>query len=107
MATFQHAASWLFIKGQETIWVLRLDADHLVVCGPGSWREHFTFAGDEEVETFQVSYAERLMAGGWILWGVDRERRSGWERRAGARDAVDRRLPWPAIEDPAAPGDCR
>ena len=107
MATFQRATSWLFIKGQETIWVLRLEGDHLVVCGPGSGREHFAFAGDEEVETFQVSFAERLMATGWILWGVDRERRSGRERRVGARDAVDRRLPRPAMEDPAARGDWR
>jgi len=104
MATSEGAASWLFIKGQETIWVLRLEGDHLVVCGPGNCREHVTLAGDESVESFQVSFAERLMACGWILWGVDRERRSGRERRVGGRDAVDRRLPQPATGDRGVAG---
>ena len=104
MATTEGAASWLFIKGQETIWVLRLEGDRLIVCGPGTFREHVTLADDESVESFQVSFAEELMACGWILWGVDRERRSGEERRVGVRDTVDRRLPQPATDDRGAPG---
>src|SRR5687767_5531683 len=71
MSTSPGAASWLFIKGQETIWLLRSDADHLVVCGPGTCREHFRFDADSAMESFQVSFAERLIAGGWILWGID------------------------------------
>jgi hypothetical protein len=99
MATSPGAASWLFIKGQDTIWLLRADPDHLVVCGPGTCREHFRFDADSAMESFQVSFAERLIAGGWILWGIDRERRSGHDRRGATRKTTDRRSPPPAVEE--------
>ena len=104
MATSQGTASWLFIKGQETIWLLRSEPDHLVVCGPGTCREHFRFDGDSQMESFQVSFAERLIAGGWILWGIDRERRSGRDRRGAGRGSSDRRGPEPDVEDSVAQG---
>jgi hypothetical protein len=105
MATHEGAASWLFIKGEETIWLLRSAADQIVVCGPGTCREHFHFEGDAAMGSFQVSFAERLMAGGWILWGVDRERRRGQDRRGATREGPDRRLGSPAMRQPAAPID--
>ena len=104
MATSQSAASWLFIKGQETIWLLRSERDHLVICGPGACREHFRFDGETAMESFQVTFAEGLMAGGWILWGIDRDRRTGPERRGAARDTADRRLSARA-GDPDDPSD--
>jgi hypothetical protein len=86
-------ASWLFVRGDETIWVLRSDRGHVAVCGPGTAREDYSFENPKGVEAFQVSFAERLIASGWILWGVDRERRSGHDRRTGERDTHDRRAP--------------
>jgi hypothetical protein len=101
MAASPGAASWLFIKGQDTIWLLRSESDHLVVCGPGTCREHFRFDGDSAMESFQVSFAERLIAGGWILWGIDRERRGGHDRRGATRKSEDRRGPPPEAGEPA------
>ena len=86
-------ASWLFVRGHETIWVLRSDGGHVAICGPGSAREDYAFESPMGMEAFQVSFAERLMTSGWILWGVDRERRSGSDRRTGDRDTPDRRAP--------------
>jgi hypothetical protein len=83
-------ASWLFIRGQESIWVERPFGSSLVVAGPGARREQRNFISDEALNAYQVSLAETLTAGGWFLWGVDRDRRSGAERRTLERDA-DRR----------------
>ncbi len=104
MATSPGAASWLFIKGPDTIWLLRSEPDHLAVCGPGPCREHFRFEDDSAMEAFQVSFAERLIAGGWILWGIDRERRSGHDRRGASRHASDRRAPPPPLDEAMPPG---
>jgi hypothetical protein len=93
MATLQGPVSWLFVKGQETIWILRSADRHVAVCGPGTAREDLRFDGDKAIEAFQVSFAERLMLTGWTLWGVDRERRAGRDRRLTAREATDRRVP--------------
>jgi hypothetical protein len=92
MSTVPGPASWLFVRGQETIWVLRSEG-HVAVCGPGNAREDYSFESPMGMEAFQVSFAERLMSGGWILWGVDRERRTGHDRRTGDRDTPDRRAP--------------
>jgi hypothetical protein len=92
MAALPGPASWLFVRGQETIWVLRSEG-HVAVCGPGAAREDYNFESPMGMEAFQVSFAERLMTSGWILWGVDRERRSGHDRRTGERDTPDRRVP--------------
>jgi hypothetical protein len=92
MSTVPGPASWLFLRGQETIWVLR-SADHVAVCGPGTAREDYSFDSPMGMEAFQVSFAERLIASGWVLWGIDRERRSGHDRRTAGRDAPDRRAP--------------
>jgi hypothetical protein len=93
MTPLDGPVSWLFVKGEDTIWVLRSADGHVAVCGPGTEREDFSFDGDKAMEAFQVSFAERLMLTGWILWGVDRERRAGQERRSSARETVDRRVP--------------
>jgi hypothetical protein len=44
------------------------------------------------MEGFHLWLAEQLMSNGWILWGIDRDRRSGRDRRGARRDAPDRRL---------------
>jgi hypothetical protein len=92
MTTVPGPASWLFVRGQESIWVLRSEG-HVAVCGPGTIREDYSFDSPMGMEAFQVSFAERLMASGWILWGVDRERRTVPDRRTDERDSPDRRGP--------------
>jgi hypothetical protein len=93
MTPSPNPASWLFLKGDETIWVLRSPGGHIAVCGPGTAREDYSFDSPMGMEAFQVSFAERLMASGWVLWGVDRERRAGHERRSAHRETPDRRAP--------------
>src|SRR5262245_6505282 len=85
-------ASWLFVLGDESIWVIRVQRYLLVVHGPGSLQQHHTFSTDAAVDEFQVLMAERLFEDGWVLWGTDLDRRRGGERRRVARDTPDRRM---------------
>lgn len=96
----QAHASWLFVKGDETVWILRPEDFVLLVCGPGSEQRRHTFDGEAALEGFHVWLAEQLMSSGWILWGIDRDRRSGRDRRGAQRDARDRRA---AAEQADAP----
>jgi hypothetical protein len=84
-------ASWLFIKDGESIWIERPYGFSMVVAGPGTRREQHDFPDEQAVQAFQVSIGERLSADGWFLWGFDRDRRSGRDRRRIDRNAPDRR----------------
>lgn len=84
-------ASWLFVKGHESIWVERPFDFCLIVAGPGTTREQREFPDEQALDQYQVALAERLTEGGWFLWGVDRERRAGRERRLAPRTTTDRR----------------
>ena len=86
-------ASWLFIKDGQSIWVERPDQYTMIVAGPAAAREEHTFPGEDALQAFQVSLAERLTQGGWFLWGFDRERRQTPDRRRVARSPGDRRRP--------------
>jgi hypothetical protein len=85
------AASWLFVLGDESIWVLHVQERMLVIHGPGSLQQHLTFPTEEALNAYHVSMTERLLGDGWILWGVDRDRRAGHDRRQSRRDTPDRR----------------
>jgi hypothetical protein len=84
-------ASWLFVRGIETIRVVLGGEWKLLVSGPGAKRWSYTFDSDEERFQFQTSLEERLRLQGWALEGYDRERRAGGDRRAGQRATRDRR----------------
>jgi hypothetical protein len=84
-------ATWLFRKEHETIWIVRPEAYLLLIFGPGSVRKQYRFAGDADMQLFQVTLAENLSATGWILWSTNRDRRRG-ERRGVARSSADRRI---------------
>ena len=86
-------ASWLFIRGSESIWVERPYGSTLIVAGPGKYREQRDFIDDNALNAFQVALAERLAGEGWFLWAYDRDRRSGTERRQTSRGTRDRRQP--------------
>ena len=88
--------SWLFVKGDETIWIVRPEKYVLLVCGPGALQEHQSFDSEDALEGFQVWLAEELISSGWILWGIDRDRRSGRDRRLAGRETPERRLGSPA-----------
>ena len=91
--TSQHtpAASWLFIKDSESIWVERPHGRLIIVAGPGQAHEQRDFISEEALEQFRISLAERLAGDGWFLWGVNRERRQAGDRRSTSRGTPDRR----------------
>lgn len=86
-----NATSWLFVLGDESIWVLCAQERMLAIHGPGELQQHLTFPTDEALNAYQIRLTERLLGDGWILWGVDRDRRGGHDRRQSSRDTPDRR----------------
>ncbi len=84
-------ASWLFIKGNESIWIERPHGNTIIVAGPGPVRKEHHLSSESELQAFQATLAEELAGAGWFLWGFDRERREGRDRRAGSRGGADRR----------------
>ena len=60
-------SSWLFVKGTESLRVVRPTATALSVNGPGRARAQYTFDGEEQIQTYQMELAERLSAAGWVL----------------------------------------
>jgi len=86
-------ASWLFVKDNQSIWIERPFGCSLIVAGPGSAREQHEFSDEHALDAFQIALAERLSETGWFLWGFDRDRRSGRDRRKIPRNAADRRRP--------------
>lgn len=83
-------SSWLFVRGPESIRVVRPTATVLNINGPGRSRAERTFDGEADVQAYQVHLAEEFSAAGFILIGENHERRSGRERRTLTR-GVDRR----------------
>jgi hypothetical protein len=90
------ATTWLFVKGTESIWIERPFGRTIIMAGPASLREQHDFETDQELDAFQQDTAERLAAAGWFLWGFDRDRRGGRDRRAVRREMPDRRQPFRA-----------
>jgi hypothetical protein len=84
-------ASWLFLKGSESIWVERPHGHSMLVAGPGAIRDERDFADDSALEAYQIALAERLTASGWLLWDFDRDRRALRDRRQIPRNTPDRR----------------
>jgi hypothetical protein len=86
------ASSWLFVKGDQSIRVVRPPAaTALSVSGPGRARAQYAFDGEAAVQAYQMELAEQFSAAGWVLIGQDYERRSGQERRTATRGGTDRR----------------
>ena len=63
----------------------------MFIYGPGALQQCFRFSTDAARDAYQISMTERLIGDGWVLWGVDRDRRQGAERRQAQRESVDRR----------------
>jgi hypothetical protein len=84
-------SSWLFIKGDQSIWVERPYGCSMVVAGPGTVREQHDFPDEAALQGYQMEIADKLATAGWLLWGVNRQRRSGPDRRGNTRTTADRR----------------
>ena len=84
-------ASWLFVKGSESIWIERPHGRVMLVAGPGALRHEQEFPDEDAVQAYQIDLAERLTNAGWFLWGINRERRQDRDRRRDPRDTKDRR----------------
>ena len=90
------SASWLFVLGDESIWIMHGAGGATFVYGPGELQQYFQFGSEAARDAYQVSMTERLLGDGWVLWGADRDRRAGGDRRRASRDAPDRRHARPA-----------
>ena len=84
-------ASWLFLRGSESIWIERPYGRTMVVAGPAGLRDEREFDDEDSLQAYQVTLATRLTDAGWFLWGFDRERRLAGDRRSLPRDTKDRR----------------
>lgn len=87
------SASWLFVLGEESIWVMHGDQGTTFVYGPGTLQQCYQFGSEAARDAYQVSMAERLLGDGWMLYGADRDRRAGRDRRGTSRGGPDRRTP--------------
>ncbi len=84
-------ASWLFVRGSESIWIERPHGRTMVVAGPGAQRNEREFDDEDALQAYQVALATDLTNAGWFLWGFDRERRQASDRRGVPRNTQDRR----------------
>jgi hypothetical protein len=80
----------LFVRGDQSIWIERPFGCSMVVAGPGTTRAQHDFPDEDALQNYQMVIADRLASSGWMLWGVNRQRRSGTERRVRSRGS-DRR----------------
>jgi hypothetical protein len=85
-------ASWLFIRGSESIWVERPFGHTLVIAGPGHRRQQRTFFTEEQLQRFQVQLAESLVEHRWFLWAYNDDRRKARPADATMPVREDRRL---------------
>ena len=103
-------SSWLFVRGPESVRIIRASSGALIVSGPGHSQARRTFQDEPAMQAYCVDLAERLSAAGWLLWGEDHDRRRGTERRTMPRATADRRrgtalersAPEPSLRDPRA-----
>jgi hypothetical protein len=81
----------LFVKGDQSIWIERPHGCSIVVAGPGPAREQHDFKDEKALESYQIAIADKLAAAGWLLWGVNRQRRTESDRRRAGRPTPERR----------------
>ena len=85
-------ATWLFVKDGQSIWIERPDGRSMTVAGPGTSRARHDFPDEQAVEGYQMQLADRLASAGWMLWGVNRQRRGAPGRGNAPPATPDRRL---------------
>jgi CheY-like chemotaxis protein len=84
--------SWLFTRNGGSVWIVRTSRLELSIAGPNRERNAYTFDDEQELQSFQAEYEQRLRAGGYTLQTVGMDRRSGLDRRHLTRpDTTERR----------------
>jgi hypothetical protein len=91
MLEVHEPASWLFVNGEQSIHIARPGGRALIISGPGTSRQRRDFDDEEALQRYQISMAEQLAERGWMLFGVDRDRRVN-ERSTPPREMPDRRV---------------
>ena len=68
---------WLFVRGEDSIWIERVGRSGLLMCGPSVHRSHKDFREDGELRRFLEDAEQRLLASGWTLQrlGLGEDRR--------------------------------
>ena len=70
--------TWLFVRGEESVWLQTVSERHLLMRGPSVHRTHKAFEDGQELARFIAHAEERLLASGWTLHrlgaGEDRRR---------------------------------
>jgi CheY-like chemotaxis protein len=84
--------SWLFVRRDASVMIVRTGDHAIRICGPGGKRRVFTFASELDLVTFQVRYEQRLVNGGYMLEALRTDRRGQPDRRRAPRGA-ERRAP--------------
>lgn len=84
-------ATWLFTRDNESIWVERAESRTMTVTGPARLHVCYEFESDARLLAFQVSLAEQLSSRGWMLHGINADRRQ--RTRRPSRDGFERRTP--------------
>jgi hypothetical protein len=83
--------SWLFVRNDESVLILRPNDTDLLIRGPGSARFRRQFHGERALEAYQADIAAALQAAGWVPLGEGYDRRQARvDRRKTPRG--DRRL---------------
>jgi hypothetical protein len=85
--------SWLYTRGEESVFVYEVARFQLAICGPGPERQVRTFRTADELFRFNQRHANMLAGSGFRCEGFGLERRSGSDRRRVLRTHVDRRRP--------------
>ena len=84
-------SSWLFVNGEQSIHIARPEGRALIIRGPGTSRQRREFDDEEALQQYQIGMAQQLAERGWMLYGVDRDRRVS-DRGGAPRAAPDRRV---------------
>jgi DNA-binding response OmpR family regulator len=84
--------SWLFIRKQESVWIVRTADLELAIAGPGRKRSAYAFTSEHDLLTFHSQFEDRLRHTGFELETSSVDRRCGHDRRREPRPgSVDRR----------------
>jgi hypothetical protein len=83
-------ASWLFVRGSESIWIERPFGTTLIVAGPAHCRQERTFITEKALQHFQIELAEDLSAKGWFLCALNSDRRQTKRSTGMSRRRADR-----------------
>lgn len=83
--------SWLYIRGEESVFVYEVARLQLAICGPGADRQIRTFRTADDLFQFNQRHANMLAGSGFRCEGFGIERRGGADRRRVSRTPGDRR----------------